>query len=125
MKMAFQPKTRRCYSALIYGIQVEALDDKCIKYFIKALKVNRPLSVVKRNIMDIPTLKQLIQVCMGHGNARVYKALFLCDFFKVFHLSNLPSHTVHGFDPLKQLGGGGGWRCHVWQEKGNVASKVG
>ena len=66
--------------------------------------------------MDIPTLKQLIQVCMGHGNARAYKALFLCDFFRVFHLSNLPSHTVHGFDPLKQFGGGGGV-CVIFGKK--------
>ena len=156
--MAFQPKTRQCYTALfrvfvafcacvnaplfaisvecilsfleylslykvsvhmlanyisavkamgiIYGLSVEALDDRRVKYFIKSRKVNRQFAVVKRNIMDIPTLKQVIQVCMGMGNPRVYKALFLCAFFGFFRLSNLTPHTVIGFDPLKQFSGG-------------------
>ena len=92
--------------ALIYGLQAEALDDKRIKYYIKSLKVNRQLSVVKRNIIDIPTLKTLIQVCLGLGNPKVYKALFLCAFFRFFQLSNLKPHTVNGFDPLRQFLGG-------------------
>ena len=91
---------------IIYGLHVEALDDRRVKYFIKSRKVNRQFAVVKRNIMDIPTLKQVIQVCMGMSNPRVYKALFLCAFFGFFRLSNLTPHTVNGFDPLKQFSGG-------------------
>ena len=48
--------------ASVYGLNVKTLDDKRIKYFITVLKVNRPLAVVKRNVMDIHTLKQFIQV---------------------------------------------------------------
>ena len=91
---------------IIYGLHVEALDDRRVKYFIKSRKVNRQFAVVKRNIMDISTLKQVIQVCMGMSNPRVYKALFLCVFFGFFQLSNLTPHTVNGFDPLKQFSGG-------------------
>ena len=87
-------------------MEVKAMDDKPIKYFIKALKVNRLLSVVKRNVMAIPTLKQSIQVVMSHGNPRVYKAWFLCAFFGFFRLSNLTPHKVRSFDPLKQFSGG-------------------
>ena len=91
---------------IIYGLHVEALDDRRVKYFIKSRKVNRQFALVKRNIMDIPTLKQVIQVCMGMSNPRVYKALFLCAFFGFFRLSNLTPHTVNGFDSLKQFSGG-------------------
>ena len=92
--------------ASVYGLNINTLDDKRIKYFIKALKVNRPLAVVKRNVMDIHTLKHFIQVCSAYSNARIYKALFLCAFFVFFRLSNLVPHTVGSFDPIKQFAGG-------------------
>ena len=55
--------------APVYGIKADVLDNKRIKYFTKALKVNRSLSMIKCNIMDIPTLKQFLQVCIGYSNS--------------------------------------------------------
>ena len=91
--------------ASVYGLNVNTLDEKRIKYFIEALKVNRPLAVVKRNVMDIHTLKQLIHVCLARSYPRIYKVLFLCAFFGFFRLSNLVPHTVGSFDPVKQYSG--------------------
>ena len=40
---------------IIYGLPFQLLDHPEIKYFIKSLKINRPLTSVTRNIMSLKT----------------------------------------------------------------------
>ena len=66
---------------MIFGLQSWVLDDPCIKYFIKSLKINQPLAIPRRNIMDISTLKKVILLCETIPMGPVYKAIFLTAFF--------------------------------------------
>ena len=52
-----------------------------IKYFLKALKINRPLCPVCRNIMSLEMFKKLIKVCDSLDSHFTYKAIFLMAFW--------------------------------------------
>ena len=92
--------------AIIYSIPHSVFEHPQIKYFVRALKINRPLTVSKKNVIDIPTLKRIIALCQGRLNAVTFKAIFLTGYFGFFRLSNLAPHSVGDFDPTKHFTGG-------------------
>ena len=73
-------------SFILYGLNDAALYHQRINLFIRAIKINRPLRPVKRNIMDVPTLKQLSSQCSFIYMSSVYTAGFLVAFFKYLTL---------------------------------------
>ena len=91
---------------MILGLQFWVLDDPRIKYFLKSLKVNRPLCVPRRNIMDIHTLKKLVLLCDNFSMGAVFKAIFLTAFFGFLRLSNLTPHSASSFDPSRHITAG-------------------
>ena len=92
--------------AVLFNINHKALDHPRIRYFIKALKINRPLATPVRNIMTFKTLSKLVSHCYHLENAVVFKAIFLSAFFGFFRLSNLVPHNLGGFDPSRHFTGG-------------------
>ena len=88
---------------MVFGLQYWVLDDPRVKYFLRSLKVNRPLCVPRRNIMDIPTLRKLILLCDDIPMGPVFKALFLTAFFGFLRLSNLTPHSAATFDPSRHI----------------------
>ena len=88
---------------MVFGLQYWVLDDPRVKYFLRSLKVNRPLCVPRRNIMDIPTLRKLILLCDDIPMGSVFKALFLTAFFGFLRLSNLTHHSAATFDPSRHI----------------------
>ena len=48
---------------IMYDLPFQLLEHPRIRFFIKSLKINRPLSLVKRNIITLQVLQQLIQAC--------------------------------------------------------------
>ena len=71
------------------------------RYFVKSLKLHRPMALVKRNITDINTLK-----CHLFPDAEVYKYVLLAVFFGFFHLSHLGPHAIVEFDSSRHFTGG-------------------
>ena len=67
--------------AVVYNLQFQIFYHPQVKYFIKSLKINRPLTVCTKNIMDIKALSQLIESCTGFTNAITFKAIFNCIFW--------------------------------------------
>ena len=92
--------------AIVYNIPHEVFQHPRIKYFIKSIRMNRTLTVTKRNIMDIKTLENVVALCTGRPNAITFKAIFLTAFFGFFRLSNLAPHSSNEFDPSKHFTGG-------------------
>ena len=92
--------------SIIYSLPHDPFDHPQVKYFIKSIKANRPLIISKKNVMDIPTLVQLIECCSGVSNSKTFKAIFLTAFFGFFRLSNLAPHAVREFDPTRHFTGG-------------------
>ena len=92
--------------AIVYDIPLVALEHPKVKYFIKSLKINRPLSITKRHIMDLTTLKEIILYCPRFADPITMKAIFLTAFFGFFRMSYLAPHSIFEFDPSRYFTGG-------------------
>ena len=73
--------------SILYDLPHEAWRQPKVGYFIKALKLHRPMVLTKRNIIDIKTLKRMVASCHRFPHADVFKAVFLTAFFGFFRLS--------------------------------------
>ena len=92
--------------SILYDLPPEAWRQPKVGYFIKALKLHRPMVLTKRNIIDIKTLKRMVASCHRLPNADVFKAVFLTAFFGFFRLSNLAPHAITEFDSTRHFTGG-------------------
>ena len=92
--------------SVVHNMNFTLFDHPQVKYYLKAVEINRPLAVPKRNIIDIPTLKRLISLVSSLKNAATLRALFLVAYFGFFRLSNLVPHVAHEFDPSRHFAGG-------------------
>ena len=92
--------------AIIYQLNFQVMDHPTIRYFVKSVKINRPLAPPKRHIMGFSTLRKVVSHCNHFQDAIVYKAMFLSAFFGFFRLSNLAPHEKTGFDPSRHFSGG-------------------
>ena len=92
--------------AVLFNINYMVMEHPRIKYFIKALKINRPLTIPVRNIMGFKTLRRVVSNCLHYRDSVTLKAIFLSAFFGFFRLSNLVPHDLGGFDPSRHFTGG-------------------
>ena len=76
-----------------------------ITYFLKSVKITRPLCVKPHNIIDLDMLKAIISKCHNYRCGAVYKAIFLTGFFGFLRLSNLSPHSAATFDSTRHLTG--------------------
>ena len=90
---------------VVYDLPFQICEHPKIKYFIKSLKINRPLSITHHNIVDIPMLRHMCDVALTLPGGQIYKAIILMDFFAFLHLSNLCPHSITSFDPSRHLTG--------------------
>ena len=69
---------------VIYGLPIKCLESKRIHYYVKSLKINRPLSITRGNIVSIEDLYSLVTYCDQLYMGQVFKALFLMAFSSGF-----------------------------------------
>ena len=91
---------------IVYDLPFHICDHPKIKYFIKSLKINRPLSVTSHNIVDIPMLSRMCDLALNVPGGKIFKATILTGFFRFLRLSNLCPHSLGSFDPSRHLTGG-------------------
>ena len=91
---------------VVLGLNPSALDHKKVKYYIRALKLNRPMSVTTHNIISLDMLLKIVHQCDLLYMGIVFKAVFLVAFFGFFRLSNLAPHSFTAFDFTRNLAGG-------------------
>ena len=87
----------------MYDLNYTLFDHPKIRYFVRSMKINRPLVPVTRNIMSIDILTKLVLECDTIYGGSVFKAIFLRVFFCFLRISNLAPHAVGVFDPSIQL----------------------
>ena len=92
--------------SIVYDMQYEAWDHPKIRYFVKSLKLQRPMVLPKRNIIDLVTLKKMVATCHQFLDACVYRAVLLTAFFGFFRLSNIAPHAQREFDSNRHFTGG-------------------
>ena len=85
---------------IIYQLNHSVFENPQITYFIKALKINRPLKVVQRNIMTLSQLRALVALCDNIHCGQVFKAAFLLAFLRI---SKIAPHASGAFDPSRNL----------------------
>ena len=94
--------------SIIYDLPYQPWEHPKVKYFVKSIKLTRPMALPKRNIIDIQTLKTIIAYTQKFPDHLVYKAVFLTAFFGFFRLSNITPHAISEFDYTRHFTGGGG-----------------
>ena len=73
----------------LYGIQSVAFRDHRVSYLMKALKLQAPLRVTLKSIIDIALLNEIVTSCNSMYMGQIYKACFLTSFFPFLRISNL------------------------------------
>ena len=91
---------------ILFHLDQLVLEDPKIKYFIKFVRINRPLSFTHRNIMDLDTLRKFVYWCAHSYMGIVYKAVFLTAFYGFLRPSNLAPHSRLSFDPSRHITAG-------------------
>ena len=75
--------------SIVFDLQYGSWEHPRVKYFVKALKLYRPMVLPKRNIIDVSTLKRMV-----------------FGFFGFFRLSNMAPHAIADFDRDRHFTGG-------------------
>ena len=88
---------------VVYCLNYSIIDDPKIKYFLKSIRINWPLALPCRNIMNLKDLKSISVMCDGLRIGFVYKAVFLVAYFGLFRLSNLSPHSQNAYDHTRHL----------------------
>ena len=91
---------------IVLGLNPSPLDHRKVKYYIRALKLNRPISVTSHNIITVQRLLKIVYQCDYLYMGKVFKAVFLVAFFGFFMLSNLSPHSLTTFDFTRHFAGG-------------------
>ena len=74
---------------VLYDLPFEVLDHPKVKYFVKSIRINRPLAIRSHNVITIPILIQISQSCEALDSGGVYRTATLLGFFAFMRLSNL------------------------------------
>ena len=88
---------------VIYSLDHSFLDHPKIRYFLKSMKMNRPLAVTDRPIMSIDILHAFISACNFIPFGPVYAAIFLVAYFGFLRISNIAPHSLKEYDATRHL----------------------
>ena len=91
---------------IVHNLEYGSWEHPKVSYFVKSLKLHRPMALPKRNTIDINTLKKMVMLCNQFSDPWVYKAVILTVFFGFFHLSNIAPHAKAEIDSTKHFTGG-------------------
>ena len=69
---------------IVLGLNHSPLDHQKVKYYIRALKLNIPISVTSHNIITVQMLLKIVYQCDYLYMGKVFKAVFLVTFFWIF-----------------------------------------
>ena len=80
-------------SFIVYDLPFEVLDHPKVKYFLKSLRVNRPVTLTSHNVIKVSRLLDISLACDLLTLSQAYRAAFLLRFFTLLRLSNLVPHA--------------------------------
>ena len=90
---------------ILYDLPFEVLDHPKVKYFVKSMRINRPLAITYHNVITIPILIQISQSCEALDCGGVYRTAILLGFFAFMRLYNLAPRALGLFDETRHLTG--------------------
>ena len=92
-------------SFILHDLPFQVLDHPKVKYFIKAVKINRLPAIKSQNVISISMLVDLSLACDSLPSGKVYRAALLLGFFAFLRLANLAPHSVAAFDHTRHFTG--------------------
>ena len=69
-----------------------------MRYLLKSVKINRPIVLTKKHIIDLAVLNDTVVQCDNMYLGEVFKVVFLLPFFLFLRLSNIAPHSLTSFD---------------------------
>ena len=69
-------------SFVLYDLPYDLLDHSRLKLIRKSVTINRPLTLVSHNIINLDMLEQISVACDGFKCAKVLRAIFLTGFLR-------------------------------------------
>ena len=90
----------------VLGLNARILEDKRLKYYLKSIKLNRPVCVSTKNVISLENLHKIVHCCDTLYMGPIFKAVFLVAFFGFFRLSDLAPHSFSSFDISRHLAAG-------------------
>ena len=91
---------------IIFNLDTAAFQHQQIQYFLKSLKINRPLQPKLHKHIDIQLLTSILQVADSLQHSHIFKPLYILAYFSFLRLSNILPHTVASFDYTRHLAKG-------------------
>ena len=74
--------------------------------YLKSLQKSAPFKPILKDIIDIPLLYAIIDLCDKQPLGYIFKTVYLVSFFSFLRISNLCPHSVNDYSPLRQLAKG-------------------
>ena len=90
----------------VLGLNAAILEDKRLKYYLKSIKLNRPVCLSTKNVISVEILQKIVRCCDTLYMGSIFKAVFLVAFFGFFRLSNLAPDSFAAFDIARHLAAG-------------------
>ena len=92
---------------IVFDLDTSYFQHHKIQYFLRSLKINRPLQPRILKNIDIQLLTNLIHLTDELEHPNLFKALYILAYFsfKPFRLSNILLYTVTCFDNTCHLQG--------------------
>ena len=91
---------------IVFNLDTACFQHQQIQYFLKALKINRPLQPKLHKHIDIQLLASIIQVSETLHHPNIFRPLYILAYFSFLRLSNILPHTVSTFDYTRHLSKG-------------------
>ena len=60
----------------IYCLNYQVFSHSTVQYFVRSVRIHRPIAVAKRNIIDQVTLLRMVSLCNDFSMGPVFKAVF-------------------------------------------------
>ena len=85
------------------ALDVSPFSDPRLKFYNKALILNRLFKACINKIIDIPLLSKIIHQCSFMYMGFVFKAVYLVAYFSFLRISNLIPYSSASYSSLQQL----------------------
>ena len=90
---------------IVFNLNTACFQHQQIQYFLKSLKINRPLPPkIHKHIDTTQLLTSIIRITETLHHPQVFKSLYI--FFSFLRLSNILPHTISTFDNTRHLAKG-------------------
>ena len=91
---------------ILYDLPTTIFKDQKIQYFIKVLKLNRPLHLRNTPIFTEHIVSETVQVCTYIEHPHVFTTVYLLAFFSFMRLSKIVPHSRAQYDYIRRLARG-------------------